>query len=30
MELRKEAKDSAGVYGRMKKNWKDLAAWWAP
>jgi hypothetical protein len=30
LELRKEAKDSAGVYGRMKKGWKDLAAWWAP
>jgi len=29
-ELREEAKSSAGVYEKMKRSWKDAAAWWAP
>jgi hypothetical protein len=29
-ELREEAKSSAGVYERMKRGWKEAAAWWAP
>jgi hypothetical protein len=29
-ELREEAKSSGGVYEKMKRGWKEAAAWWKP
>lgn len=29
-ELREEAKTSGGVYEKMKRGWKEAAAWWKP
>jgi hypothetical protein len=29
-ELREEAKSSGGIYEKMKRGWKEAAAWWKP